>query len=258
MKIDTSGIKLTNRAISKGLKLPSAISQDLAYLCGLITGDGNINIRKHKHDYSIKCIGNPSNEKDFYDIEVAKLFKKIFNIKIEPKYMDYNKTYGISISSKNIVEFLISIGMPHGKKVDIISIPPIFKKSEKLLISFIQGYADADFCISLKKRYRNKQYYPVINGTSRSKKIILEISKFLKNKGLKPVIMLNQIRIDKRFKNNNPTHKLELNGHEQFIKWINLIGSRKSKSFKKFEVWKSRNKNNSRARKAFDIIKVNW
>ena len=35
---------------------------DLAYLCGVLAGEGSINIRKNKCDYEIKCVGNPKDE----------------------------------------------------------------------------------------------------------------------------------------------------------------------------------------------------
>lgn len=50
----------------KKIRIPE-IDEDLAYLCGVLAGDGYIGIRKHKYDYSIDCGGNPNDEMEFYD-----------------------------------------------------------------------------------------------------------------------------------------------------------------------------------------------
>jgi len=39
----------------------------LAYLSGVLMGDGSIFVREYKHDYCIKCVGNPKDEIKFYD-----------------------------------------------------------------------------------------------------------------------------------------------------------------------------------------------
>jgi hypothetical protein len=63
------------------LTVPDGITLELAYLSGVLAGDGGINIRP-KHDYEIKCVGNPKNEKKFYDAVVAPLFEKLFGLKV--------------------------------------------------------------------------------------------------------------------------------------------------------------------------------
>ena len=46
---------------------PYDFTEELAYLCGVFAGDGSLNIRKKKWEYSLKCVGNPKDERIFYD-----------------------------------------------------------------------------------------------------------------------------------------------------------------------------------------------
>ena len=62
MEFDLSDIKFSQPDVLKGLKLPNNPSPQLAYLCGILTGDGSIFERKSKNDYGLKCVGNPKNK----------------------------------------------------------------------------------------------------------------------------------------------------------------------------------------------------
>ena len=253
--IDTSEIPLSRKDSKKGLILPKELTNDLAYICGFLIGDGSLNFRLSKHEYSIKLVGNPKDEKEFYDIIISKLFKKIFNLDVKPKYHDGGGTYGITIFSKTLFRFLTEkANIPFGKKSHIVSIPKIFRISESLLLSFIQGFADADFCLTLKKRYKKYNYYPSIEGSSASEIIIDEISEIIEKIGFK----FSKSKItyfDERVKKHITTYRIDVNGHFQLVKWMKFIGFRNQKYIKKFELWKEINKENKRAQKAFDLLR---
>ncbi|MBU0460087.1 MAG: hypothetical protein ABIH82_02570, partial [Candidatus Woesearchaeota archaeon] len=209
------------------------LSGNLAYLCGVLAGDGYIGIREHKYDYVVNCGGNPKDEKEFYDEVIAPLFFKLFEISIKPKLL--GKTYGFNIWSKNLVEFLINeIGLPRSPKNNL-SFPKIFYHDKKLALHFIRGVADTDFSFKLKRRN-----YPVISGSAKSKIFILEISTILKENGFKVVNCFDYKINDKRLKKGyNIINRVELNGHKQFSKWVNLIGTRQPKNRKKIQLWKN-------------------
>src|SRR3989344_9143142 len=130
----------------KKVKLPKKVTSDLAYLCGVFAGDGSISIRLKKHDYEVKCVGNPLDEKEYYNYVIVPLLDKLFNLKVKAKYFDKNTTYGIRFWSKDTVNYLTQhIGLPIGRKYNKLKIPPIFKKKEEHVIGFIRGAADTDF-----------------------------------------------------------------------------------------------------------------
>jgi hypothetical protein len=233
-----SKIKLNKKDKEKGLVLPTELSEDLAYLCGVLAGDGNINIRKrkYKHDYVIKCVGNPLNEKPFYHEIIKKKFKSIFGIDIEPKLLDKNTTYGFCVWSKSLVTFLNKcIGLPIGPKNEKLNIPKILKKSKYYIISFIMGLADTDFCLTMKKNN-----YPVIVGVSKNKILMKEISLFLKDIGFR-VSYENYKYYDRRINKTTTSSRIYLSGRNQLLSWMKIIGFRNPKHLQKFELWEMGN-----------------
>jgi intein/homing endonuclease len=218
------------------VKIPRMINEDIAYLAGFISGDGHLCVRKDKHEYSIFCSGNLNNERLFYEKIIKKLFIK--NFKIMPKTkIDKNCTcVNLVIYSKDLLYYFANIcKVPIGAKSGIIEIPKIFEDSATFKKAFIRGFVDADFSICLKKRYRKIPYYPVISGTSKSKRIILQISDFLKQMEINHSVTLNQIRHDERFKNPTIKHSIDVYGVRNLSKWMETIGFRNSKYLRTIE-----------------------
>lgn len=215
----------------KHLALPEQINKDLAYFCGVLAGDGSIGFTEKKKDYWIKCVGNPKDEQEFYNILIKNLIKKLFNLKISPKFHDKKTTYGFTLNSKSVVRYLTEfIGLPLGKKYDKLNIPEIFLNDKELVRSFISGVADTDFHLAVRKGY-----YPVISGTSKSKSFIEEIKKFLESEGFK-VCFYTREDYDERVKKIVITHRIELSGYKQFLKWMKQIGFRHPKNKEKIDL----------------------
>jgi len=252
--LDLTRIELTKKDIEKGIVLPTVISEDLAYLSGFLAGDGSFNFRTKKHEYSIKAVGNPKDEIDFYNEIIIPLFKKLFNIGIKPRFYDGDTTYGIRIYSKSIFMFFTKIiGIQLGYKSKKISIPEIFKNNEKLIMSFIEGFADADFCFTLKKRYKKEFYYPCIEGESASKKIIDDIAFYLDKFGFK-FTKCKIVRFDKRVNKSITTFRIDLNGYLQLFIWMMTIGFRNLKYIRKLEEWRKNSSNNKKISNALKIL----
>lgn len=93
------------------------INEDLAYICGVLTGDGCFSSRENKGEYMIKCVGNPKDEIDFYEEILKPLIFKVFRIKIYLMFFDNKTTYGFRIYSKELFNFLVNeIGLPRAPK----------------------------------------------------------------------------------------------------------------------------------------------
>jgi len=215
------------------------MSEDLAYLCGVLVGDGSIAIRENKNEYLVNCGGNPKDEIQFYKEIIVPIFKKLFDINIKDKLM--GKTYGVNIYSKNLVLFLLNnIGLSRSPKTEI-GIPTGFYQKQELLLSFIAGVADTDFSFKLRKGN-----YPIISGCSKSKNLMQEISFILENHGFKVLRYFDYKVNDQRLKKGyNIINRIDINGHEQFARWITLIGTRQPKNLLKIELWKqNRSKKN--------------
>ena len=243
-------IKLSKKDVKKGLRLPKSINENVAYLSGVLAGDGSINVRVERYDYEIKCVGNPKDEKDLYFNVISPLFKKEFGIKLNPKYYDKGTTFGIRLWSKALVEYFTKvISLPKGKKYESLKIPLIFKKNKRFTIAFIRGLFDTDGCLNLKRGYQNNKSYPVIVGSSKSKSFMIEISNILKNLNFKVKEYFDYVKPDERVKEGfTIINNLELPGHKNLINWIKMIGFRSPKHLEKYKLWKLRNIGNIKLR----------
>jgi len=220
---------------AKEIKYPKKDDLDLAYLCGVLAGDGSIYINQEKHDYAIRCVCNPKSEKEFYNKIIKNLLLKLFGLKVTPKLYDKGTSYGIGFSSKRLVCFLIDIGLPSGKKYDKLKIPEIFLSKKELTFSFIRGLADTDFCLTLKKGR-----YPRIIGASKSEQFIDQVYAFLKREGFCPYKQKREY-YDKRVNKVEITYSISTSGHKQLINWINKIGFSNSRNINKVREWIDKN-----------------
>lgn len=211
------------------VKIPNEITSDIAYLSGLIFGDGHLCVRKDKHEYSIHITGNLRDESEFYKTVIAPMFKTIFLIDPKIRINDKNSTITIVIYSKELLfYFSNTFDIPIGKKSHLVCVPKIIK-NKNFKKEFIQGFADADFSLCLKRLRRKQPYYPVINGTSKSKKIILQIADFLKNNEIPFSLQLDRSQYDKRTGKYNVVSCIYISGINNVMSWNNIIGFRNSK-----------------------------
>lgn len=222
---------------SRNLHLPIKITEDLAYLIGVFAGDGSIGYREKKHEYSIKCVGNPKDEKKFYQKIIKPKFKKIFGITIKPKLFDKRTTFGFRIYSKSLILFLTKImELPLGSKYNKLKIPSLIKNDPKLVKLFIRGLFDTDGCISFKKKNKEKPYYPVISFSSNDSKFTKEINKEILKYGFKTCLILNYKLIDSRVKKGfTIINRIELNGKTNFKLWLKEISFFSPKHLKKIK-----------------------
>ena len=207
--------------IRRGIRIPSEISKDLAYLCGIFAGDGSINYRRKKNEYSLKVVGNPKDEQEFYHKIIGPKFEIVFGIFPRMKYHDSKTTYGFSVYSKAIYLFLINIiGLPSGVKYDTLRIPVIFLEDKHLTMEFIRGVFDTDGSISFKKGSRKQNNYPSIDLTSKSPSFIREIAEFLKREEFAPSTLIDYIRKDTRLLHGfSMASSVYLNGHNNLKLW---------------------------------------
>ncbi|MBI1972899.1 hypothetical protein HYS50_02755, partial [Candidatus Woesearchaeota archaeon] len=217
-----SKISLSGQDFTKGLILPGYLSEDLAYVCGALAGDGNIHIRKHKHDYTLKCVGNPKDEILFYQTILIPLFQIVFNFKPRIGYKDQGTTFGFVVHSKALCTYLTKIiRLPKGKKHPFLRIPKIFLSSKKLRISFIRGLFDTDGCVSFKKMYRSYPYYPVISLNSKTKRLIKQTAGILKKLGFRSSETYDYKVKDKRNKKGYTIiNRIDLCGNKNLNHWI--------------------------------------
>ena len=115
--------------------------ENIAELCGAITGDGWI----QSNEKSFFLAGNPTEDKEYYDLHMIPLINKVLSLEIKTKNFPYWKVYGTSIHKKEIIKRLLKFGLVGGKKVDVAKIPKwIMKSNKKIKKAFIRGLFDTD------------------------------------------------------------------------------------------------------------------
>lgn len=185
--------------------LPKKWNYDLAYIFGLLIGDGSMpktkSIRpngKFQERYHIYFI---SESKNFIDKVYNPLFNSLFGLNpwIEIKIRNGRTLYISRIESKEIYKFLERLGFTTGRKARIATVPNMPKKYH---IYFLAGLFDTDggkkgngfglstaseklalFCISMFKKhkipfnscpwlYNNHVYHQVYVGKKNMWKVL--------------------------------------------------------------------------------------
>jgi intein/homing endonuclease len=226
-------LKLSKLDQKKGLKLPNSLTDDLAYICGVLAGDGGIYYREKKKEYYLQCAGNPKDERKFYDEVLFKKISQIFGIIPKMKLLSSGEIYGFRIYSKTLYLFLTEVlGLPSGDKNKSLEIPEFILKEGPLLISYLRGVFDTDGCICFKR----KKTYPVISLSSKSDTFISMISQELKKKGFQFYEVYNYKTIDPRIKKGYTIKSIiEICGIKHLEKWMNIYNFYNPKHLKKIK-----------------------
>jgi intein/homing endonuclease len=160
----------------KKILLPKELDYQLAYLLGVICGDGHLAEPNHSYDkltsYNSELRITDQNQDTF--VFLTKLFEGLF--RYTPKiYSEKSKVdksfYRLVIRSKPMHRFLMVVcGLPVGDKRGKTKVPEIIKNSPlELKKWFIAGFFDADGCILTKNKW------PAITITQYNSKILEEI-----------------------------------------------------------------------------------
>lgn len=121
------------------------LDNELSYLAGVISGDGHIKKgikhigKDYSKDYGIMIYSNNNSFLEYVLLLIKRKVKTITTIK------PGKRSYYISIRNKELHNVLSNIiGIPTGKKSDIIKIPKIIKNNKEYLKHFIAGFFDTD------------------------------------------------------------------------------------------------------------------
>jgi stage V sporulation protein R len=119
------------------INIPDKLNEPMAYLLGLMVGDGNIRYKRSK----CLCITTG-------DYEVVTKSAKIINdlFFVSPKIKKDGNRWRIMVESAVLCEFMVEyLGLTHGPSASFKKIPDkIFQSPKSVVSSFLQGYFDAD------------------------------------------------------------------------------------------------------------------
>lgn len=180
----------------KKIKVPEK-SLELAELCGIILGDGNITyISRNKKIgvYTIKIGGDSRNDINYLKYFVKPLIEKLFGIKTrEYKQKGVNCHYIIA-DGIQLIKFFNSIGIKSGNKIrNKQTIPNWILKNSYYLKGCIRGLIDTDGSVF---RMSNKDPYLLrIGFDSHIPKLLQDFFNSLKLLGYTPHIIRKRNKI---------------------------------------------------------------
>lgn len=240
MKLDISKVEFSKGDIRNNVKVPLRLTPELSYLIGIQTGDGYMNLYKRPNyksiEYKLECSGHEIDELDLHKYYIIPIIGKLFNKKCG-LYLGNKGTVRTQFNSKAILTFLNKvIGLSLSPKMNI-DIPKIIKDSDiKTKKAFLKGLGDTEFCLTFKKRYREKHYYPVISFSTQSKNLQKSVLKILKELRFKTchISEYPTYRKGKR----NLINEINLNGLDNLNLWMKEVGFNSTKHITKYKIWK--------------------
>jgi len=118
------------------------INEDLAYLIGVITGDGSLSMVKRSKGgfhYKVKITSDTKKYLEYLDCLFIKYFR-ISGMILKDKRKE--STYDLTLQNAAIFWYFVVIGLSIGKKIRI-RIPDIINTTN-LLLNYLSGLSDTD------------------------------------------------------------------------------------------------------------------
>lgn len=221
---------LHSRGNSREMNLNMPLSIELCEFIGAFMGDGCIDShidKRGKSHYHISITGNAELDSDYLTKVIPSFVATIIdaNPRLYPR--SDCKAIILNFHSKALFKLLTErFQFPIGKKTLIVKIPDeIFSSDERLVFAAVRGIFDTDGCVFLDKRKIYLKPYPRITLQITSEPLFLQLKKFLTN-----YFSLYTYRSDKR-----GSYYLEVYGHRQLAKWMQLIGFSNKRHLNKVE-----------------------
>lgn len=158
---------------------PTKLSEDYAYILGLLIGDGDCT-----DEGCIRICVCEENMK----VVVQELFKRLF--------CDKGRVYGhwAYIGGVELRAYLKQLGLTYAKSFEKIVPEAIFKASQKNVSAFLRGLFDTDGCVRLDGRNKTTKR---IHFATTSKKLAEDVQLLLLNFGITSKLSVVQINKSK-------------------------------------------------------------
>jgi len=213
-KVDLSGFKYTYKEGTREKRInkfiyPRELTEDYAYLLGLLVGDGNYT------GYGVIWIAAPEAEEKR---NIQNLFKRLFGKKGE---IYEHKVFIAGVEMRAYLEYL---GLGYHRAWEKEVPWSIFRAPKKVMSAFLRGLFDTDGTIRITGRYNNSLE---IVFYSSSLKLIKQVQQLLLNFGI----------ISKLSKFSEKGNKSYMRGREIISRYpeygLRLVGNESLKIFKK-------------------------
>ncbi len=193
------------------------LNEEICEFIGAFIGDGYMsNLGKNKNIYVIGISGNQILDEDYLKNRLLPIVKKYFpNTNPRLFYRKDENTLVLLIYSKELCDYLISLGFSFGPKSRKVTIPQIIVQSERLMSATIRGIFDTDGCVFQDKRKTYNKPYPRITIQIASIPLIEQLETYLSKSF--------SLYVDKRNRDGK-RNTLEIYGHLQLERFLKQIG----------------------------------
>lgn len=220
----------------KNILIPTSITPELAEETGWHIGDGSMNFYNRDGNGKLKGIyqlrGHIEDDREHYIIRIKPIFKQLYGIDISLREMPSTRVFGFQIWNDDLVKFKEKLGLPLGKKFDVV-IPEAFLTDDELKISVVRGIFDTDGCVYLEKK--NNKLYPRMQITTISEKLALQLYEILNSLNIRTTIHKDK---SERRGNRMQAYLISARGTEMFDKFMETIKPANPKHIKKYNLFK--------------------
>lgn len=211
---------------------PASLTEDFAYLLGLVTGDG-------------MCTSNDGIRIAAYETEMKEIIQNLY----EQLFGNRGKEYGhwVCYFGVELRQYLFELGLNFSKSFEKNVPKSIFKAQKSVIAAFIRGLLDTDGSVRITGRNLNSIE---VNLSSTSKTLIEQTQQLLLNFGIISSIQKVDPRKytgvidDREVKSKRDRYHLRIKGNESvkiFKKEIGFGLQRKSKILNSVNLSKKRN-----------------
>jgi intein/homing endonuclease len=202
------------------------LNESFAYFLGFLLGDGGVGPNSKPVLY---LVGDLDDERDYYDRVLIPLISRLFGITCRPHIKKGQRAYTVMFYSRKVLEHLrTAVGFPgHGVAKFI---PEIIRKgSENIRRAFLCGLFDADGSIIFSLKSYGSYCYPTIEIKSVDRAIVDVAREMLVELGFRASV-----------RKSAESWVVAMNGEDQLVMWMKLIGSHNIKHLSKYLLWKER------------------
>lgn len=198
------------------------LNKEICEFIGAFIGDGYLG--KYQRSYVVCICGHKELDKKYIHY-LSRLIKKNFDW-TKPKIYERKdeKTIMLRIYSKELFNFMMSLGFNCGVKARNVEIPKIILKEEELTKATIRGIFDTDGCVYFDKRKKYNKKYPRITLQTASRNLLKQLETCLSKRYNLYIKYANA---------NGYRNYIEIYGHTQLERFLKEIGFSNERHIKK-------------------------
>ena len=154
--------------------------EELAEFIGIVLGDGTIS------EYQVRVALNATTDREYADY-VAGLARRLFDIRVATREPDEEDVIYLTMTGRNLVEFLIGKGLCRGNKIkQRADVPEWIRINGDLARACVRGLVDTDGSIYYHSHFVRGRHYRNIglSFTSHSLPLLMSVHKTLCGVGL--------------------------------------------------------------------------